>query len=148
MCEPEVADLLADLDPSVYVIDCMPNMEADLVDERLRYLLGALKEKRARTPVILVEEPAHGSAFIREDGAGDDTPKNLVLQSIYKELGPDWNGLLSYVRGGELLGDDGEATVDGLHPTELGFERMADALTPALSAALNVGSLVKGSYRK
>ena len=32
--EPEVADLLAELDPSVYVLDCLPNMDAAEVTAR------------------------------------------------------------------------------------------------------------------
>jgi lysophospholipase L1-like esterase len=34
------------------------------------------------------------------------------------------------------LGSDGEATVDGTHPTDLGFMRMADAIEPTLHRAL------------
>ena len=32
--EPEVADLLAEVDPCLYIVDCLPNMTADLVAER------------------------------------------------------------------------------------------------------------------
>ena len=32
--EPEMADLLAELDPSVYVLDCIWNMSPELVAER------------------------------------------------------------------------------------------------------------------
>ena len=30
-----------------------------------------------------------------------------------------------YLEGSNLLGDDGEGTVDGSHPTDLGFTRQA-----------------------
>jgi hypothetical protein len=30
-----------------------------------------------------------------------------------------------YLEGANLLGDDGEGTVDGSHPTDLGFTRQA-----------------------
>jgi len=43
---------------------------------------------------------------------------------------------LFYVRGEKLLGDDGEATVDGTHPTDLGFVGRADAIEPVLKRAL------------
>lgn len=40
---------------------------------------------------------------------------------------------LTFVDGSELLGNDpGEATVDGVHPSDLGFQRMADGLEPVL----------------
>jgi len=43
---------------------------------------------------------------------------------------------LYYVDGGSLLGSDGDATVDGSHPTDLGFMRQADALQPVLERCL------------
>jgi len=36
-----------------------------------------------------------------------------------------------------MLGEDGEGTVDGVHPADLGFMRMADAFEPAMRAALD-----------
>jgi hypothetical protein len=33
-----------------------------------------------------------------------------------------------YIPGGDLLGHDGEGTVDGVHPTDVGFMRMADVI--------------------
>jgi hypothetical protein len=39
--------------------------------------------------------------------------------------------------GADLMGEDfEECTVDGAHPTDLGFIRMADALTPTLKGIL------------
>ena len=35
-----------------------------------------------------------------------------------------------------FLGDDGEATIDCSHPTDLGMVRYADALEPALRRAI------------
>ena len=43
---------------------------------------------------------------------------------------------LSLVPGKDLLGDDGEATVDGVHPTDVGFLRMANIIGPAVETAL------------
>jgi lysophospholipase L1-like esterase len=43
---------------------------------------------------------------------------------------------LHYVPGESLLGEDGEATVDGTHPTDVGFLRIADALEPVLRKAM------------
>ncbi len=45
---------------------------------------------------------------------------------------------LLYVPAAGLLGPDTEGTVDGTHPTDLGFLRMADAIEPALRRALKL----------
>ena len=43
---------------------------------------------------------------------------------------------LYYLEGKDLLGDDGEATVDGSHPTDLGMLRYATAYEHALRPLL------------
>ena len=60
--EPEIARLLAELDPSVYVIDALPNMEAVLVKERAEAFVRTLREARPTTPIILVEDRTYADA--------------------------------------------------------------------------------------
>jgi len=43
---------------------------------------------------------------------------------------------LHYLPGDKLIGDDGEGTVDGSHPTDLGFLRQADAMAGTLGPLL------------
>ncbi len=43
---------------------------------------------------------------------------------------------LSYLDGQESLGTDGEGTLDGIHPNDCGFVRIAGFLFPAMQKAL------------
>ena len=43
---------------------------------------------------------------------------------------------VTFVKDAPFLGSDGEATVDGSHPNDLGMMRYADALEPTLRAVL------------
>jgi len=144
-CEPEVADLLAELDPQIYVIDCMPNMYASDVNGRLRYLLKILKEHHPNTPVVLVADPIYQNAYAFPKGTNVEKTdpvramnRNATLKKIYEDNLPEWNGKLFYVPSPQLFGDDSEATVDGYHPSDLGLVRMADTLTPMVERALAV----------
>lgn len=135
--EHEVSDLLAELDPSVYVIDAMPNMDPGTVDERIRYMLKVIHAKRPDTPLIIVEHAIFTSAYNAAKGPKASESWNRILRQIYKDNAKDWNGRLHYVKCDKLMGSDGEATVDGVHPTDVGFLRMADVLTPAVKKALD-----------
>lgn len=134
--EHEVSDLLAELDPSVYVIDAMPNMAPDTVDDRIRYMLKTIHAKHPDTPVVIVEHPIFTSAFNAARGREASAAWNSILTQIYKDNAKDWGGRLHYVKCDKLMGSDGEATVDGVHPTDVGFLRMADVLTPVIKKAL------------
>ncbi len=52
--EPEVAELLAELDPLVYFIDCLPNMAADKVAARVEPFVNILRKAHPDTPLLLL----------------------------------------------------------------------------------------------
>src|SRR5258705_7674130 len=49
--EPELADLLAELDPAVYVLDCLPNMTAEEVEQRVEPFVRTLRKAHPTTPI-------------------------------------------------------------------------------------------------
>ena len=61
---------------------------------------------------------------------------NAVLKATFDRLQAEGIAHLHYVPGDNLFGSDHEATVDGVHATDLGFLRMADAMEPYLRDAL------------
>src|SRR5262249_5941177 len=54
--EPEIATLFAELDPAVYVLDCLPNMSAAEVTERIDPFVTVLRKAHPDTPILLVED--------------------------------------------------------------------------------------------
>ena len=54
--EAEVAKFIGEIDASVYVIDCLPNMGADEVKDRTESLVKILREAHPDTPIVLVED--------------------------------------------------------------------------------------------
>ena len=133
---PPVVDLLAELDAAAYVIDCCPNMSPDLVTERTAPLVRRLWQAHPDTPIVLVENIEYqASAFLTGTRTGHQA-KNAAFRAQYEGLVAEGVKGLTYVEGDPLFGDDGEATVDGTHATDLGFLRMAQALAPVLATAL------------
>ena len=133
-CEPAIVDLLAELDAGIVVIDSIVNMEPGIVEERMRNLLDVFSRRRPRTPLVLMEEAVPPSFYARQRTL--QTPKSATLQRVFDERRADWGGRLFLVKGDGLLGDDGEGTVDGVHPTDLGFLRIADVLAPFIGKVL------------
>jgi hypothetical protein len=133
-CEPAMIDLLAELDASVVIVDSLVNMEPGIVEQRMAHLVDVFQRKRPDTPLVLVEEAVHPSAYARAMTL--QTPRSATLRRVFNEKSGRSAGRLYLVRGDMLLGDDGEATVDGIHPTDLGALRMAEVLTPFIGRVL------------
>ncbi len=134
--EQEVGDLLAELDPVAYVIDCLPNMSADLVRNRTEPLVKTIRRAHPQTPVVLVEDRTTGAAPFLKGREEMHKVRRAALRTAFENLTGGGDRNLFYVKGDELLGSDGEGTVDGSHPTDLGFVRYADVLEPVLRPLL------------
>jgi hypothetical protein len=136
--EQEVADLLADLDPAAYVIDCLPNMSTEMVMTRTEPLVKTIRRAHPETPLVLVEDRTTGAAPFLQGREEMHRIRRAALRTAYNNLTAAGVRNLLYVTGDKLLGSDGEATVDGSHPTDLGFVRYADVLEPVLRPLVNL----------
>lgn len=135
-CEPEMARLLAELDPAVFVLDPLPNMSAEMVNARFEQFVDILRGARPQTPIVLVEHLDYTDGEFVGARREKVAAANAALRTIRQRLVQSGQKRIFLVTGDKLIGHDGEATVDGTHPTDLGFLRMADALEPRLRRAL------------
>jgi hypothetical protein len=135
--DAEVAALLADLDPAVFVIDCLPNMDAKTVTARTAPLVDTLRKAHPATPILLVEDRTYGEAFLLESKRQHNEQNRAALRKAYDTLVAAGDKHIGYLDGESLLAKDGEDTVDGSHPTDLGFVHQADAFEAALRPLLS-----------
>jgi lysophospholipase L1-like esterase len=134
--EPEMAELIAELDAAVFVIDCLPNLVAGEVAARAEPLVRILRKAHPATPIVLVEDRTYGNAFLVESSRRRNETSRAALAKAYANLKAAGVPNLHYLAGSDQLGDDNLGTVDGSHPTDLGFLRMADAFQPVLEPLL------------
>jgi lysophospholipase L1-like esterase len=134
--EAEVGELLAELEPALYAIDCLPNMSPEQVAERAGPLVRQLRKARPRTPILLVEDRTFTSAPFFKATREAHAARRAALQKVYERLRDEGLERLSYLAGELQLGDDGEAATDGSHPSDLGMVRYADAYEKVIRANL------------
>jgi len=136
LSEAHFATILGEIDASVYIIDCLPNMgkfSKEEIEARTLTLVRNLHKLRPVTPIVLVEDRTYGYANLK----GEDTPnhRRIGMQAAYKTLKKEIKSLY-YVKGDILLNNDFEATVDGSHPTDVGMRTYYKALQPVIKKAL------------
>jgi lysophospholipase L1-like esterase len=134
--EPEIARLLAELDPEIYVIDALPNLEPAEVKVRAELMVKTIRVVHPATPIVLVENIIYQDGILEQVKREKYIQKNAALRVAYADLTKQGVRKLYYLKAVGLLGADGEATVDGTHPNDLGFARMADAFEPLLRQLL------------
>jgi hypothetical protein len=128
--EPEMADLLAELDPAVYVLDCLWNMRPAEVSERVGPFVRKLREARPGTPILLVEDSSVRNVT--------PTEKGTILRRIYEDLKAEGIANLHFLSNRDMLGTDGDGTVDGCHPNDVGMVRQAAVFSKSLATILGI----------
>ena len=134
--EIEVGSLLVELNPCVFVIDCLPNMNESTVSQRAVPLVKKIRETHEKTPILLVEDRSFTSTRFFPVRKLRHQKNRIALKNAFKELQNLGVKNIFYLDGDNLLGQDGEAATDGSHPSDLGMVRYADAYEPALRAIL------------
>jgi len=139
LMEPALAALLAEIDASIFILDCIPNMNSlppEEIASRVENCVRVIRQKHPATPIVLVEGRTHANAWLVPANREKNETAQAVLRATHEKLVAAGVPALTYVPDARLLGDDDEATVDGSHPTDLGLRRQTDRLLPLLKPLL------------
>ena len=125
--EPEMANLIAELDPSIYVIDCLWNTSIHELKARAEPFIRILRKAHPSTPILLVEDSSFKNIA---------TDKGNFLRTVYDKLTKEGFKDIYILSNKDMIGDDFEGTVDGCHLNDLGMMRQATVLINALAPIL------------
>ena len=134
--ETEVVELINEIDAAVFVLDCLPNIEAEEVLARTKLCVDILRADHHETPILLVEDRTYSNSYLRAFRKNRNQSSRAALREVFDELKAAGDENLYYLEGEHLLGDDDEGTVDSSHPTDLGFWRQAGAFQEVLEPIL------------
>ena len=133
----EIAEYITKVrNPALIVLDYVPNSSAKLINEKGERFFRIIRDAFPDVPVILVEDPTFPHTIFDQRMLEEVTSKNEAQRALYKKLKKDGEKRLYYVSTEGLIGDDGEATVDGVHFTDLGMMRYVDKMLPVMRKAL------------
>ena len=126
--EKPITELISEIDASLYVIECLPNMTKDQVSKNVGPLVTTIREKRPDTPIILVDNFLYESASLDRILENELNEKNIEFKEQYDKIIQNGVPNIFYFSNQTAPGEDHEGTVDGVHFTDLGFLRYANYL--------------------
>jgi|SRR5271157_2676158 len=141
--EPEVADLVTQIDAACFVMDWGANLSAPeeegLINDRYRPFLQKIKDAHPDTPILLV-----GTQWFGGDPLNGETRRLFQLirdeiKATYDAEVAEGNTLIEYVDAQTIIGpNDMDCTADGAHANDFGFARYAEVLAPVLKRILQL----------
>ncbi|HOY15907.1 MAG TPA: SGNH/GDSL hydrolase family protein [Haliscomenobacter sp.] len=146
--EPEIIDLINEIDAKVYVLDCLPNMTTERfsapdLQKRIIEAVRSIRAKHPKTPILLTEHAGYSEGFMVPTRQTFYQEANLSLQTAVDQLKLDRVPAL-YTLTFADINFDLDATVDGTHPNDYGMMLQAQAYEKKLRDILRepYGALV------
>jgi len=130
--EEELIDLLLEVDPKIYILDCLPNLwNAQTYDEeeltkRILRSVRSLKEAKPDIPILLVEHAGYTDDLARPARETAYSRVNDIQEKAFAQLKAEGYEHLFYLTH-EEIGLELDAMVDGTHPNDLGMMQYANA---------------------
>jgi len=139
--EPEVAQVIAEIEPcALFVLDYEANCQGtERLRETLPEFIRILRQAQARTPILVVSRIRTPSELLNAEAVRGREERQAFQRGLVEELRAGGDDQIHFCDGATLLGDEDfeECTVDGSHPTDLGFLRMARNLEPVIRQVLD-----------
>lgn len=136
--EPELFDLLSEIDAQMHIIDCLPNLvgkEASAVIYD-RTLAGVKKlRKKSQAPILLVEHSGYTNEYSNKSAKESYRVANTELRKAYDALQAQNVPDIFYLTK-EEIGLTMDAMVEGVHPSDLGMQQYADSYIKKIKVIL------------
>ena len=112
------------------------DLEVAKVIAKVETFYRIIRSKHPDTPIIFIEDPIFPHTFYDERVAKEVRRKNDTLKEIFNHLKKRNEKNIILISSKNMLGEDGEATIDGIHFTDLGMMRYADLVCPVVKKAI------------
>jgi len=140
--EPQVADLIAGFHADLFILDYVPNSSADIIEERTASFIKTIRASHPRTPIIVLQSLVRESGFWNQKIGERVEKQNKQMAIEFKKLQKEGDNNIYFIEGKSLIGDDHEGTIDGTHPTDVGFSRMLEKIQPVVEEVLKKHQII------
>ncbi len=125
----EIAELMSQrTDAGLFILDFIPNVNLTQIKEKTVQFVEILCKNNKDIPVLFVESITFPHSLFDNYMYEVVSEKNKALKEEVEKLRAAGYNNLYYLSSTNLIGHDGETTVDGIHLTDLGFVRMAEEM--------------------
>lgn len=139
--EPELAHLITQISrPSCLVLDYEANcVSTELFAETLPQFIRIYRELHPQIPILVVSRIPFSHDVFHAETMQARRERGDLQRNTVRALQDAGDNKIHFFDGTALLKAHwDECTVDGIHPTDLGFMQMADGLEPVLRGILRL----------
>lgn len=138
--EPPLAAYISQIDdPALIILDYEANTRAVGISATMPAFVDILRQHNADVPILVISSPPNAKTLIKPDVREQRQHEIDWQHHFVKERQAAGDAHIHFLDGStEIAGAFQEGTVDGIHPTDLGFLFMADHWEPILRKLLHL----------
>lgn len=142
------AHVAAACEADAFLFDSFSNPSAQQIEERLEPFVATIRAAHPTTPLIFLQTEVRESRNFNDKIRKFEDDKRAASEAgMQRLLKQDKN--IYFLNPGMPLGDDHDATVDGVHPSDLGHGRILEVIRPQIVKILkNTTSADSAEIRK
>ncbi|MDR0333253.1 MAG: SGNH/GDSL hydrolase family protein [Dysgonamonadaceae bacterium] len=133
----EIAEIIAEREVSLIILDFMPNVNVTQIEEKMEKFYDIIRQKQPDVTILFIENPIFPQGRFDLRMRNEVETKNAALHKAFAKLLCKGEQNTFLIPSAGMIGIDGEATVDGVHFTDLGFMRYAEYLYPIVKQHLD-----------
>jgi len=137
--EPEVARSIAQIDDvACFVLDYHANVnDPEKLHTTLTDFIPILRERHPEAAILVLPRPTVAKEVVEPAVTATRVACRDALAGVVETVRAAGDTAVEFLDVSDL--DITEGTVDGVHPTDLGFLQLADAIEPSLRRVLGLG---------
>lgn len=137
MGEPEMAEFIAEIDAALFVLDYATNAKPTLLQKTLPRFIEIVRAKHPYTPVLIMGPLCYSQYDYWQPVRRDLDEERRISMDVYVNLSRQGDENIHFVDGYGLIPFGTEAAyVDGVHPTDHGFQIIAQRLSQFIEQIL------------
>ncbi|MPN40992.1 hypothetical protein SDC9_188532 [bioreactor metagenome] len=135
--EAPVIEMLGDIHCDAYIMDCIANPSPEEILERAPLAIRYLRKKHPEIPIIFIQSVLREKGLFDQEVRLKSKQQNEAIERVFNDLQKEQIPRLYLIKENKFLGTDNEGTIDGVHPNDLGFDRMIQVIQPEILSILN-----------
>lgn len=133
----EIAELMAKKqNTSLFILDFVPNNAPNEIAEKTIPFVEIIRKSNPKIPILIIESVMYPYSNFDKNTHQNLLRKNETLHAQYELLINSGYDDIYYLNSQNLIGSDGEGTVDGTHFTDLGYYRFSQNLQAKIEMIL------------
>ena len=133
--QPEFAQILAKTEADAYMFDAFSNPTPQEIRERLEPFIKTITEAHPDKPFIFLQTHMREDTIFDEKWRSFNEERRATVRELMPQMAKKYKNVY-FLNAENITSSDYDGTVDGAHPTDLGFDNFIKTYLPRVQKIL------------